>query len=243
MMAPNPDYLVQKLELTIPLVGVFDAPDPAMFDPVVTIPANTRACIFEFYNNWLDGNTLQLSGGSYGCGGCGSWWWGVQTRTREEYIDFLVNKEGLKADGVLMGEWLDQLSPYRPEYPYLFVGPVRTEAYDYLKTVTFFVNPDQLSILVTGAQYRHRPSDDPPVATEFGSGCMEMLTLLEGKEGPRAMIGTLDMAMRDNIPADRLAFTVNKPMYELLCSIGEDSFLEKPFLKILRNSRGGSLDS
>lgn len=237
------DYLVSKLDLTIPLIGVYDAPDPSLFEPTVTIPHRTRACIFEYYRDWLNGISLQLSVDSFGCGGCGSWWWGVQTRTKEDYIDFLVNKEGLKADGVMMGEWIDEVRRYQPVHAHLFVGPVTPDRYEFLKTVSFFVNPDQLSLLVTAAQYRHRVGDPPPVQAEFGSGCMQMLPLLIDGDRPLAQIGTLDMAMRDNIPPDRLAFTVNRAMFELLCDVGEESFLEKPFLKNLRRSRGGSLNS
>ena len=71
---------------------------------------------------------------------------------------------------------------------------------------------------------------------------MEMLTLVHDKPYPAAIIGATDMAMRNNLPPDKMAFTVNKPMFERLCSIGKDSFLEKPFLKMLKFARGGKLD-
>lgn len=242
-MQSDPKYLISRLDLDSPLIGVYDAPNPEDFSPVVTIPEKKRACVFEFYNQWMEGITLQLSRDSYGCRGCGSWWWGEKTRSREDYIDFLVGQEGLKADGELMGEWLDHIKPYQPHYPYLFVGPLKPHLYKYLKTITFYVNPDQLSILVTGAQYYHRPENEAPVVVEFGSGCMEMLTHIESKERPVAMVGATDMAMRDNLPADKLAFTVNLEMFGKLCSIGPGSFLDKPFLKALRKARGGSLST
>lgn len=241
-MQPDPGYLIESIDLSNQLIGVYDAPDPAAFLPVVTLPEKRRSCIFEYYQQWQQGITLQLSRESYGCGGCGSWWWGEKTRSREEYIDFLVGKEGLKADGELMGEWLDYLKPYHPHHAFLFVGPLKPLLYQYLKTITFYVNPDQLSVLVTGAQFYHAPGENPPVLVEFGSGCMEMLTHLETKEGAVAMVGSTDMAMRDNLPPNIMAFTVNKEMFEKLCRIGPGSFLKKPFLKELRNARGGSLD-
>jgi hypothetical protein len=49
------------------------------------------------------------------------------------------------------------------------------------------------------------------------------------------------MAMRQYLPHDVMAFTVNKPMFEDLCRLDERSFLGKPFLQHLRKSRGGSL--
>jgi hypothetical protein len=48
--------------------------------------------------------------------------------------------------------------------------------------------------------------------------------------------------MRDNLPYDRLAFTVNKALFEDLCRLNDQSFLGKPFLKALKRSRGGRLE-
>jgi hypothetical protein len=96
--------------------------------------------------------------------------------------------------------------------------------------------------LLTGAQYFQPYTGEAIVTVDFGSGCMEMLVLLEGKTGPRGIVGATDMAMRDHLPADRLAFTVNKEMFENLCRLDEKSFLAKPFLKVLKNARGGRLE-
>ena len=241
-MLPNPRYLLSKLDLSAPLIGLYDAPDPEPFNPLVYFPQNRRACLFEFYNDWINGKTLVTSAKEYGCGGCGTWWFNRQTRTREEYLDFLANKEGLKASEELMATWFDAAERYQPKHGYLMVGPLKDAEYDYLKTITFYVNPDQLSVLLTGAQYFQPYSGEPVVSVDFGSGCMEMLNLLEGKAGPRAIVGATDMAMRQNLPPNILAFTVNKEMYENLCKLDEMSFLGKPFLKVLKHSRGGSLE-
>jgi len=242
-MQPDYSYLANKLDLASPLVGVYDAPDPQAFMPLVTIPEKQRACIFEFYADWMDGKTLRISPESYGCGGCGTWMFGIQTRSREDYINFLANKEGLKNSEELMGKWFDQVERYSPRYGQLFMGPLQAAQYPYLKTVTFYVNPDQLSVLVLGANYFAGPGDPAPVSVDFGSGCMEILNLIHDKPYPAAIIGSTDMAMRSHLPPDRLAFTVNIPMFERLCSLGPSSFLEKPFLKMLRFARKGSLNT
>lgn len=242
-MPPDLTFFLNKIDLNIPLIGIYDAPDSTFFEPLVTVPVRQRACIFEFYNDWLEGRTLVITPESYGCGGCGTWMFSVQTRTRESYLDFLANKEGLKVSEELMGQWFDQVKRYIPEHGRLFLGPLRPDQYDYLKTVTFYVNPDQLSVLVLGANYHMGADGPPPVTVDFGSGCMEMLTLVHDKPYPAAIIGATDMAMRNNLPPDRMAFTVNKPMLERLASIGPGSFLEKPFLKMLKYARGGSLES
>ncbi len=47
--------------------------------------------------------------------------------------------------------------------PHLFLGPLKERAWPYVKTVTFLVNPDQLSALAIGATdialRRHIPPD------------------------------------------------------------------------------------
>jgi hypothetical protein len=165
---------------------------------------------------------------------------GETTRSRQDYINFLADDEGLKDNHELMGSWLDHMEPYKPENGYLFIGPLNFDYRNYLKTVTFFVNPDQLSVLMIGAQYYHKASDPEPVLAPFGSGCMQMLTLFQ-LDKPQAIIGATDMAMRKYLPGNILAFTVTVPMYEQLCGIDKNSFLEKPFLKDLKKARKGSL--
>jgi hypothetical protein len=117
------------------------------------------------------------------------------------------------------------------------IGKLREDLWDYLKTITFVVNPDQLSALMTGAQYFAGPDDPTPVICPFGSGC-SLFVMFEDFDKPQAILGATDMAMRDRIgPCDNL-FTVTKSMFEQLCSLDEKSFLFKPFWQRLRESRG-----
>jgi hypothetical protein len=241
-MQADYQFLISKLDLNIPLIGIYDAPDSNAFKPIVTIPERQRACIFEYYKDWLKGFTLKISPESYGCGGCGTWMFGIQTRSRADYLNFLANKEGLKVSEELMGKWFDQVQRYQPEHGQLLIGPLKGGLYKYLKTVTFYVNPDQLSVLVLAANYHAGPEDTNPVTVDFGSGCMEMLTLIHDKPNPTAIIGATDIAMRNNLPPHIIAFTVNIAMFERICSIGPGSFLDKPFLKMLKLARGGKLN-
>jgi hypothetical protein len=238
LMAPYPKNLIEESGVEIPPIGLYDAPDPAAFEPLVRPAQGKWACVFMFYKRWLKGETLHLTRDNYGCGGAGTYLFGVRTRSREEYIEFLVGQEGLKAEGELMGQWIDQTRPYRPEHPHVLMGPLRDEQYDYLKTVTFFVNPDQLSLFVTGAYYRAGPSDPPVVTAPFASGCGLMAALFGDLDRPRAIIGATDIAMRRFLPPEILAFTVTKPMYEQLCALDEHSFLGKPFWQEVKKARG-----
>jgi hypothetical protein len=232
---PNPDILLQRIDMTIPLIGFYDAPDPKPFAP--SLFPKPGECVFSFYTNWLRGETLHITKDHYGCGGAGRWMCGITTRPRDAFIKFLVDDEGLKSSHALMKQWIDSGRPYQASHPHLLVGPLKEDHWAYAKSVTFFVNPDQLSTLMTGAQYESSPEDSPPVIAPFGSGCMELLPF-ENLNIAQAAISTTDIAMRQYIPPEILGFTVTKPMFERLCSLDERSFLYKPFLQRLRKARG-----
>jgi len=236
-MVPDSTVLIQNLELETPLIGLYDAPETAPFEPLCGPKPGKRACVFAFYNAWLKGETLHLTADNYGCGGAGSWLWDIKTRTREEYIRFLVDDEGLKASHEIMGEWIDHINPYKPEHGHLLIGPLQPGQEQYLKTITFMVNPDQLSLLLTGAQYHARPSDPPPTLAPFGSGCMQLLTAFPDLGQPQSLIGATDLAMRQYLPPNTLAFTATVPMFERLCTLDKKSFFHKPFIKRLRKAR------
>lgn len=237
-MAPDPTRLVTIGGIKFPLIGFYDAPDPTDFEPLVEPVRNEQVCIFSFFEDWRKDVTLHLTRENYGCGGAGRSLCGATARSHEDFITFLVDGEGLKASRELMKEWLAHDRPYRARYDHLFIGPVRDGQYDYLRSVTFFVNPDQLGLLMYGAQYHARPTDPRPVLAPFGSGCMQLVTLFEDLNIAQAVVGATDIAMRKHLPADILAFTVTKPMYERLCSLDERSFLYKPFWKTLQEARG-----
>ena len=138
-----------------------------------------------------------------------------------------------------MCQWLENLKPYIITNRHVVIGPLKPGHYDCLKTVTFYVTPDQLSLLIHGAEYNNASIDNNPILTAFGSGCGQMAALLGDLDTdvPKAAIGATDMAMRQHLPPDILAFTVNKPMYKQLCELDENSFLHKHFWPRLRKSR------
>jgi hypothetical protein len=232
---PDPTNFCYRIDLKIPLIGLYDAPNPADFEPLVKpSPGN---CVFAFYEMWIQGKTLHINKDHYGCGGAGRWMCGVKTRSRGDFIDFLVEGEGLKASHKLMEQWIDASKPYRSQNPHIMIGPLKEEQWEYAQSITFFVNPDQLAALAYGAQYQSAPDDPPPVIAPFGSGCMQLIPFND-LDIPQASIGTTDIAMREYIPPDILGFTVTKSMFRQLCALDERSFLYKPFLRKLRKARG-----
>ena len=237
-MQPDPSNLISVSGIKTPLIGFYDAPDPVSFEPLISPKPGKRACVFAFYNMWLKGHSLCITHDNPGCGGAGHWLFGIEGRTREDFVEFLADDEGLRASHDLMNEWLDVTKPYQPDYPNILIGPLKPDQYQYLKTVTFFVNPDQLSLLMVGAYYDSSPSDPAPVISPFGSGCLELVPLFADLNIPQAMIGATDIAMRQYLPSDVLAFTVTKPMFARLCALGKDSFLYKPFWQTLKKARG-----
>lgn len=232
---PDPKNLCRRIDLSIPLIGFYDAPDTESFEPLIR--PNPGDCVFAFYEKWNKGFTLHITKEHYGCGGAGRWMCGVETRAREEFIKFLADDEGLKACHELMEKWIDARRPYQSNHSHIFIGPLKEGQWEFAQSITFFVNPDQLSALMIGAQYHSAPEDPPPVIAPFGSGCMLLLPF-EDLTIPQASIGSTDIAMRQHLPPDTLAFTVTKPMFRQLCELDERSFLYKDFLKRLRKSRG-----
>ncbi|MBN1921450.1 MAG: DUF169 domain-containing protein [Anaerolineae bacterium] len=235
-MLPNPTELLRISGIATPLIGFYDTPDPRPFAPF----ANPQHCIFSAHPAWQKGESVLITQEVFSCGGAGYWLCGVETRSREQFVDFLFAKEGLKASRELMQQWLENHPPYQQQHPTIVIGPLQEDQYRYLRTVTFFVNPDQLSLLATGAEYTNAARDRHPVITRFGSGCSQLAALFDDLDAPQALIGATDIAMREHLPPDILAFTVTKSMFEQLCNISDDSFFYKPFWKRLLRARAST---
>ncbi|MCE5275827.1 MAG: DUF169 domain-containing protein [Syntrophaceae bacterium] len=236
-MVPDSAGLIEQLGIRTPLIGFYDAPDTFGFEPLTAPEQGKHVCVFAFYANWMKGETLLITKDNYGCGGAGTSLCSLETRSRQDYITFLADTEGLKASHEIMGRWIDGRRTYHPQHPNILIGPLHKGKEAFLRSVTFLVNPDQLSSLIIGAHYHHAPGEPPPVIAPFGSGCMELITPFDDLSRPQAIIGATDIAMRQYLPPDMLAFTVTLPMFEQLCSLDERSFLYKPFLKNLRSAR------
>ena len=79
-----------------------DAPDPAPFEPYVEPAPGSRACIFASYKQWGKGQMLHVTKQNFGCPGGGHWLCGTTSKSREEYVKFLADVEGLKSTHELM---------------------------------------------------------------------------------------------------------------------------------------------
>jgi len=234
-MQPDFTTLLKRIDLEIQPIGFYDAPDPEPFDPIIRI--GKGGCVFDYFQKFLDGETLLLTKDQCGCPGAARALCGVEALKEADLVKFLVQQEGLKVSEELMLKWLRSREPYSPQYGNILIGWLKPDQYEFLKTVTFVVNPDQLSALMTGAQFFSRPDDPPPVISPFGSGC-SLLVQFDDLEVSQALLGASDMAMREHVKPDQLLFTVTKPMFENLCGLDESSFLYKKFWGGLRKARG-----
>ncbi|MCU0288914.1 MAG: DUF169 domain-containing protein [Acidobacteria bacterium] len=239
-MIPNPDLLLDKIKLKRPLIGVYDAPPGLGFKPLMEPdPEKKNLCIYSFYQDWMAGRTLHLSPDFYGCKGCGYWMFGIDAQSHHISPGFLVENEGLKHSSHFMSQWLKNEKPYVPRYGHLFIGPLRDEYFNFLKSVTFMINPDQLSLLVNGAHYFHNPEDPiSPIITSFGPGCRQILSTFKDLKHAQAIIGATDIPVRRFLPPHILAFSVTVAMFQLLCSLDEQSFLFKISTENLQKTRG-----
>jgi len=245
-MQPDPTKLIEIAGLKNPPIGFYDVSDPKPFEPFV----KPKRCFFSGYENLLKGDSVCISINESSCQGGGYWVGGVvpgwvvksmgpDSDPREIFASGLNQREGFKSSDELMVQWLENLKPYMIENGYVVIGPLKDDQYEHLRTVTFYVNPDQLSFLLLGAEYNNASVNDNPVTAAFGSGCGQMAALFGDldEDIPKAVIGATDIAMREHLPPDILAFSVNKPMYKQLCELDENSFLYKHFWKRLRKAR------
>lgn len=234
-MQPDFTDLIGRIGLKTHLIGFYDAPETQPFEPLIT--PDQDACVFTAFDKWMSGQTLHLTPGNSSCSGAKRWLLDTVRGSREDFVDFVAYEEGLKASTELMHQWLDCQHGYQPEHPDLLIGPLRQAQYTYLRSVTFYVSPDQLGALVLGAQYHSTPGDPLPVIVPFGMGCMQLAPLFENLDVPQAIIGALDATIRHSFPPDILAFAVTKPMFERLCALDEQSFLSKRFWDDLQKAR------
>lgn len=233
-------YIFQSIDLVTKIIALYDAPSDTNFNNVIEIAPNKKKCIFEFYNDWQEIKTLKLTKTSFGCGGCGTWLFGESNRTKQELVDFLFDTEKLRYHRNHMEEFANKARCYSPKNDAIFIGELDERYYEYVKTITIFANPDQVSILQHAFNY-YFGADEVPFIIEFGSGCMQMLNIIEKYDTPKAILGGLDFASRGYIPKNYFAITMNKEMYELISKINENSFLTTSFFKNFKKMRQGSL--
>jgi uncharacterized protein (DUF169 family) len=123
--------------------------------------------------------------------------------------------------------FLEDLPEINVTTKYVVLKPLpMVTADDDAKALIFLVNADQLSALVTLANY-DRPTNDN-VVTYFGAGCHStvMFPVAEGdKENPKAIIGMTDPSARKFLNKDLLSFSLPYRRFLELEAEADESFL------------------
>lgn len=235
-MNNNASYIIKTLDIKRPPIAVYDSSPDTEFAPI----AKPKQCIYDSIYDWFDGNYSIISKDCITCPGAAYQMLGMQMMRREQLVEFLYKQEGLKASRELLNDWLDKHKPYIPKNGRLVIGPINEEHYDDIISISFFVNPDQLSVLITAANYN--TSELEVVTAPFGSSCSLLVAPFANLNVKKTVIGCTDAAMRKYIPKDMLCITTSKPAFEDICSITEEGFLTKAFTRNLKEARGGSLE-
>ena len=110
---------------------------------------------------------------------------------------------------------------------------------DDIKSVTLFVDPDQISALVVLANYTEPDLEN--VAVPWGAGC-QIMGIFAYREleraHPRALVGMTDLSARQNVRASLgenvLSFTMPWPLFLKMEQNVDGSFLQRRTWEQLR---------
>ena len=226
---PDPSFLTESLGLEYPIIGLYDLPSTDTVPDVI----EKRGCVFSCFGEWQKGRMTRISRMRPGCPGSAYWLCGNEALPHDEFLDFLVETEGIKPDRESMQQFLDVHPTYSMRHRYLLFGPLLAGDYHYCRTVTIFCNPDQLSALIVGINSLHQPGTPYPVLPSIGPGCYQLSGVFPSFDGEYAVISSTDIAMRCNLPEHILSLTVTPSLYGKLCGLDASSYLTKPFWKRL----------
>jgi hypothetical protein len=123
---------------------------------------------------------------------------------------------------------------------YVVMQPLKDTdlARDNVRSITFLVNPDQLSALAILANYDGQGNEN--VVMPFAAGCQSIgiFTYRENDSpSPRAVVGLIDLSARKNVRRqlgkDVLSFSLTPAMFGRMVANVEGSFLERGLWKSL----------
>lgn len=238
--------LTDALRLDTPIIAIYDADPSPDFEPLVQ--AKGRACCFAYYQRWLKGETLVVkgNGGTFqapenGCPGMQNAL-GLGKGYPPWMAHFLTDGkngapmgEGLKATPELAQEFLDHAQAPRLSGRHVLIGPLKLERWSDVRSLSFMVDPDRLSALMTLSAYWS--SDPDEIAAPFSSGCGLMWRELINFDRDRPIIGCTDIAMRKYLPPHILCLSVSPARFEKMVNFPDGAFLNREWWNELMDSR------
>jgi hypothetical protein len=153
--------------------------------------------------------------------------------------EFLQGERYLKSPEVVK-EFLACLPIVDIPARYVVMKPLREVDFtrDNVRSITFLVNPDQLSALVVLANYEGEHNEN--VIIPFAAGCQSIgiCTFRENeRDAPRAVVGLVDLSARKNLRRQSgkevMSFSVTVQMLQRMAQNVEGSFLERETWKSL----------
>jgi len=232
--ADSIERLRTRLRLSTPLLALYDSQPSDAFAPLVEAKGNT--CCFAYYKRWLAGETLVMKKGGGGCQGAARAF-GLEKTYPAYMAHFLTDGvgapmgEGLRASADIAQAYLDEAIPPDVQSGAVLIGPLRPEQWEWIRSVTFLVDPDRLAAVMTLAGYW---SARDVVTAPFGSGCSFLWRALGGD---RTVIGGTDIAMRRYLPPEMMTFTVSPAHFGKMLTFPDDSFLYKSWWNDLMDYR------
>lgn len=212
----------------------------------------SRGCVAAMLRAAAEGRVAVFDRKSFGCPGGGT---GLGFGNC--YVGFPIDRllsTGGKAElvngGVFdMGEgesffenpevtarWIEAL-PYRdvPAEFIVFKPLDQVVEGEDVSLVLMFVNPDQLSALVTLAGFRRGAIN--ATVSPWGAACQSILFAYEEAESdnPRGVLGFFDISQRGRIARELLSYTMPYSMYLEMESSVDDSFLGQTIWQKLRD--------
>lgn len=190
-------------------------------------------CMIAFLEAAAKGRTAAFTESTCGCPG-GRTGLGFAPANRDHLSFFLsagtenMPGEYYKKTPDLAGEYVDQLPSARPE-PVLLLKPLDQVSEDEAPvSIVFLVNADQLSGLVTLANY-DRPTGEN-VRIRFGSGCSQSIlySMCDSEFGSDVCtIGLTDPSSRLHLSPSLLSFSIPWRRFLEMEDNVEESFLTK----------------
>jgi hypothetical protein len=182
-----------------------------------------RECFLRFLSvgnrNWEHGRVVaqQMAEGS----------------AQKMLVEGFLEGEGLLKTPELVAQYLEEVPDVKPEGPYVVLKPLDAlEPGETPKVVTLLADSDQLSALVTLANFARPGADN--VRIPFGAGCasLALYPFWEAQQAsPRAVVGLTDGSarfhLRKPLGKDILSFTVPWSLYREMEENVSESFLTR----------------
>ena len=156
------------------------------------------------------------------------------------FADDFLHGEKYKADAAVTAGFLEALPMREIPARFVVVKPLdQVGPGEVPESVTFFVDPDQLSALVVLANLRDPAGER--VTIPYAAACQVMGILAyreRERERPRALVGMTDLSARRNVRAALcphvMSFTAPWPLFQEMERNAGDCFLQRQTWKGLR---------